>query len=95
MTEKYDIEIRVLGINMNVANDLETMVVWKRGARKIESKVLKLKPHVKYCKIKNLGVSFHSDMEKKDGIRAIKKVNNECLLILYVISCIVDYLNCL
>jgi hypothetical protein len=51
------------------------MVFWKRGARELKSKMHELKPKVNFTKIKNCGVSFHSDIEVVNGQRAKKKVS--------------------
>ena len=43
------------------------MVFWKRGARELKSKMHELKPKVNFTKIKNCGVSFHSEIEVVNG----------------------------
>jgi hypothetical protein len=58
-----------------VESSTKVMVFWKRGARELKSKMHELKPKVNFTKIKNCGVSFHSDIEVVDGERAKKKVS--------------------
>lgn len=73
--DKFDVEIYIKGISLNVAESTKVMVFWKRGNRELKSKSYELKPKVTYTKIKNCGVSFHSDIEVVNGERAKKKVS--------------------
>ena len=65
--DKFDIEIYIKGLSLNVAEPTKVMIFWKRGARELKSKMHELKPKVNFTKIRNCGVSFHSDIEVVNG----------------------------
>ena len=65
--DKFDVEIYIKGLSLNVAESTKIMVFWKRGNRELKSKMHELKPKVNFTKIRNCGVSFHSDIEVVDG----------------------------
>jgi hypothetical protein len=71
--DKFDVEIYIKGLTLNVQEPTKVMVFWKRGNRELKSKMHELKPKVNFAKIKNCGVSFHSEIEVVNGERAKKK----------------------